>query len=720
MVKKSLLAGLIAGGALAVSLFLSCNVYEDNGSLVDPGDPVEDVESSGGASAKGVPTISASPAVLAADGSSKSVITVQVRNDRGNPIVGGEVLFFTDAGIITATDTTDADGRATAQLTSERRNVVANVSANLRGDAAHKVKIAVEFSGVTVTASASPETIKPDGNDSSVVLAVLRDAANNPIVGEKITFAKQIAGTRIVRVDSTTNSRGEARCVIKGQTSESGDRIVVKAAGAEFVKEVNYSTQLLNIAESGENKYLSGAEHQSTFTVRYTDGEENPYADATLRVTVTAGAQLAGGAAPDTAGVVFAGDYKSDKNGNLTFSFNNPNFAGVATVYVKAFADGKSAVASKQIAFQANGIERIELSSSPDVIGTNGGKAKLTATVYDPFGNRVGGVVLSFNIISGAGGGEYLDPPTATTGADGSASAYLMAGSIPSRFKGVSIVAADYWDRRSNTVQLTIAGPPQNITVRRNISDISAGAATYGMKLSALVSDVNNNPVPDGTEVTFSSVIVGYRYYMLKARFYTDENTGERRWAADTVSVDVETEHFNAARPYRPFPLFDDINRNGLPDSGNMVEPCDGDVNFTNSSPTCAGTSGVFADYNGNGKRDFVESYLNDANKGPYNPDYYKIITISNGQTLVSSVPNPEYDIDWNGNGVADPKTALILTRTVLTKNGVAENDLTYGQSDAWRIRVRIWAECQGLVTSSPEEFILPKVDGARNWRYFE
>jgi hypothetical protein len=207
------------------------------------------------------------------------------------------------------------------------------------------------------------------------------------------------------------------------------------------------------------------------------------------------------------------------------------------------------------------------------------------------------------------------------------------------------------------------------------------------MKLSAIASDINNNPVPDGTEVTFMAEVVGYRYYWTNS--YLKLEGDELKCVTDTLPVDVKSEHYDTTRAYNPFPPFVDINKNGFPDR--VAKYC--------VSEDSLGTT---------------EEKVTDAS-------YYGVYEIVNG-TLRSLVgDHPAYDIDWNRNGVADPKTAVTITRTVLTQNGggVADNELIYGQNDAGRIRVRIWAEAQGLVSSAPEEFILPRKEDV-GWKPIE
>jgi hypothetical protein len=61
-------------------------------------------------------------------------------------------------------------------------------------------------------------------------------------------------------------------------------------------------------------------------------------------------------------------------------------------------------------------------------------------------------------------------------------------------------------------------------------------------------------------------------------------------------------------------------------------------------------------------------------------------------------------DIDWNDNGRPEPhetENAVVVKKTVTTVNGVVTNDLTYGQTDAWRLCVEVWAEVRGVKSNS-------------------
>ncbi len=665
-------------------------------------------------------TIAALPSVIQADGTSKSTITVQIKNETNNPIVGDVITFASDAGMVTASAVTNAEGKAVAQLTSDRRNTVATVTATLEKDPSRTAKVNVEFSGVTISAAANPPSINSSGSDTSTVLITLIDAAKNPIVGERVNFSKQKAATTIVSRDSVTNNRGEARCKIVG-TGTGQDTITIQAAGAFTRTVLNYSNNYLRVDTASFQPAIANGTDSTQIRIRYMQGDQHtPISSASLNVSVTMGS------IHDT---VFAKTLSlvSADDGIKIFYLKNPNFSNTATIFVTARTNQEVTTASFTLYFRASGVYRIELTGTPEVISTNGDRTKLTAVAYDAMNNRVKDAVISFNMLNGPGGGEYLDPATATTGIDGSASTYLISGTIPSMYKQVWITASDFAGTRSDTAKFTIAGPPKYITVRRNMGELIKYPATYGKKVSAIVSDVNGNPVADGTEVTFSLQVTGYMIYKLFPNFYWNSLVDRMEYAVDTVGVllpfeDLNNnfrldpgedmngdgivnrgEDLNGDGIYQFGPGFDDINWNGVRDT--FPEPIH---TYTRSDGSL---DSVFADYNGNGKRDTIErAYGENGQEIPW----------SVYQAMAAAVPGTgRFDIDWNHNGVADPSTAVTISRTVLTKNGVADNEMIYGQSDAWRIQVKIWAECRGLVTSSPEQFILPiEKSDAQYWRY--
>jgi len=668
-------------------------------------------------------TINAIPTVIQADGTSSSTITVQVKNEDFNPIVGDQVKFFTTAGIITEIAETDKDGKAIATLTSDRRNTIATVKAVLLKDPTKTASIQVEFSGVEITANANPPSINSSGKDTSTISITLIDAGKNPIVGERINFSKQKDSTKIVFADTATNNRGEAHCKIVG-TASGIDTIKIEAAGASTKVALNYSSNYVLIDTIPGQSCVANGKDSTGIKVTYLHGDKiTPIDSATIDISVTLG-----NLNNDT---VFSKRFelKPSNNGVLYFYIKNPDFANTATIFVYAKTSKEITTGSFKLYFKAARVKKIVLSGTPEVIAANGSRAKIIAVAFDSLGNRVKDERISFNMISGPGGGEYIDPPTVITAEDGSAITYLVSGKTPSLFREVWVTASDLFGLKSDTVKFTIAGPPHSITIRQNLKegeDYHDG--TFGLPVAAIVTDINGNPVANGTEVTFSLKITGWVVHRPVAFFNTIAGVYCYTVTIDTMYTIYPFEDLNDNFKCDPDedingdgiasrgedidgdgkltlgPPYIDINRNGKRDylPVDIVEPYRTCGSWTDSSGVVHRDT-VFADFNGNGKLDTYEPLLVNM------PDTTYTYLLNEYKKAHKGMP---YDIDIPNNGVADPNTAIAISRTQQTVDGKATNKITYGQADANFIEVTIWAESQGVRTQSPAKFILPFVGG--------
>jgi hypothetical protein len=665
-------------------------------------------------------TINAIPTVVQADGTSKSTITVQVKNEDNNPMVGDEITFLTDAGMVTHSATTDDNGKATAFLLSDRRNTIATIRGTLAKDPTKYVTVKVEFSGVELSASANPPCINSGGRDTSKIDITLVDGAKNPIVGEPVNFSKLQDSTRIVTADSVTNNRGEAHCKVVGKGSGI-DTIKIEAAGTGAKVALNYSSNYLAVDTAAWQPCLANGKDSTQLRITYLEGDSiSPIDTADLDVSVTLGSLNR-----DT---VFARRLHLSKAnaGRLYFSIKNPDFANTATIFVYAKTQKEVTIASFQLYFRASSIQRITLSGTPEVIATNGSRAKIIAVAFDSTGNRVKDERISFNMPSGPGGGEYLDPPTAITAEDGSAITYLVSGKTPSMFREVWVTAGDLFALKSDTVKFTIAGPPHAITIRENlVQGIDYNDGTYELPVASIVTDVNGNPVADGSEVTFSLKVTGWVLHKPVANFihvsgnycynltidtmyeilpFEDLNDNYRCDPGEDINGDgvaSRGEDIDGDGILVTGPAYFDINKNGKRDylPGDVVEPFKRCAIGTDAAGNTIYDT-TFADFNGNNKLDAYEPLLD-----PTMTDSQYTAAID---SYMLQHNKKGYDIDIPKNGVADPKTAIAITRTVQTVGGKAINTIMYGQSDALHIEVSLWAESQGVRTDSPAKFILP------------
>ena len=161
--------------------------------------------------------------------------------------------------------------------------------------------------------------------------------------------------------------------------------------------------------------------------------------------------------------------------------------------------------------------ESITLSArSSEVIGVREAGADETATlefiVLDPSGRPItsdNAIELTFSIGNGPGGGETLEPATASTGTDGKADVTLTSGTRAGTVQVVATATVGERTLRSQPVTVTITGglpdaahfsvgPEQFNVAGYNILGVQTGVTAY-------VGDKYGNPVQPGTAVYFTT-----------------------------------------------------------------------------------------------------------------------------------------------------------------------------------------------------------------------
>ncbi len=680
------------------------------------------------------------PQPIMADGVSRAPVVVFIKNKSGNPVVGDNILFTTTAGMIAARSKTNEDGKAEAMLISDRRNVTATVTATLESDPTKTAATTVLFKGVEITASANPPSIRSNGKDTSIITMTLVDAARIPIMGERFNISKKLNSTFITPVDTITNNEGQAICKVSG-TGTGQDTLVISAAGATASVVINYSSNILLIDTAAGQACVADSTDSTNIIITYLKGDRTtPIPNVKISVCATVGRM-------DT---IFARTFTTDANGKVSFYLRNPHFAVTATIFGIAHLSNEVTTGTFYLYFRANTVKYIDLTGTPEVITIDGGKAKLEAYAYDSMRNRVKDARISFNLVNGPSGGEYIDPPVAITGDDGRATAYLISGKTPSNYRQVWITAGSFSSVKSDTVKFTIAGPPRHITVGYNIEKgKNPNDGTFILPCAAIVTDVNGNPVADGTEVTFSLKISGCVAGKLYAFWWQDWENGDYdcKYLIDTISVLYPFEDFNDNMVLDPG---EDRNKDGVLNRG---EDINGDGIF-NLGPR-------FVDINHDGRRQYNLAFPIETRSPCINDNNFADLNQNNAWDPIEPLFDPEYwdaysvlildsafwyggprsqeaaeawatimrldsiyaeqehaaggfdvDVSRDGttNGIIDPQTAVAIKRTVRTENGKALNEIIYAQSDAWRIEVMFWAESQGVVTEAPAKLILPRI----------
>ncbi|MCH8287363.1 Ig-like domain-containing protein, partial [candidate division KSB1 bacterium] len=196
----------------------------------------------------------------------------------------------------------------------------------------------------------------------------------------------------------------------------------------------------------------------------------------------------------------------TDANGQA-FTYLSSTIGGVATVSAKVTNNlvtptPPTTIVTIVSAPPAN----IKLIVDPVVVAVNGGAVDLTAIVTDISGNPVANRIVSFKIIQGPAGGESIDPTFAVTDATGSAKSIFKSGSIGSKTVNSVILRATLQEVSiSDEASLTIAWVTSRINTSSSPPPVDNQDGTFSLAIGSIVSDINGNPVTDGTLVHFST-----------------------------------------------------------------------------------------------------------------------------------------------------------------------------------------------------------------------
>jgi adhesin/invasin len=280
---------LIAGSWLA--LLLSCNVTDRDlgqaplGPQGTPGSVLDTSLVSDSVSRN--MRIFATPHTLNAGNKGKATVTVEIFDDNGNPQRGKVVRFQASQGSVTASDTTDADGVATAIFSSTPRNGEAHVYAGASvSDSITVVRTSILLSGLTVE-------IVPLSPDTSVGATVpvdvtVTDGDGEPVASApvKLSGAKDEAGV--------TNAAGQFRTSVT-RTSEGLAPITATSLGAKDEVAVSFwttapatrSRNLLVFADPSRLKAANG--ETAKIKAILFDDKHNPIAGKPISFSASAG-----------------------------------------------------------------------------------------------------------------------------------------------------------------------------------------------------------------------------------------------------------------------------------------------------------------------------------------------------------------------------------------------------------------------------------------------
>lgn len=362
------------------------------------------------------------------------IITVEVKDENGNPIANAPVHFETTLGVLNPQDTvTDGDGIAQTILTSSQPGT-ATVTATVNGETiTYQVTFGGSGNGSGQTQQPQPSGAVLSGDRAvavigqKVYLAVeVKDSDGNPIANYPVQFQTNF-GTLNTN-ESLTNSSGIAYAELTA--NQTGTATVTATAGS---KTATYTVTFVNepqgitVVDTPQTAFVGG---EVTIKVAITDNSGQPIENIPVQFSTNLGTIQ-----PQTA--------NTDVNGIATARLTS-NQSGKATITIIAL--------DKTITYEINLIEQqpnktIVLNSSK-LTANVGEKITITATVKDINNQPISNAQVSFSTSLGT-----ITPQNAVTNQEGVAYAELTSNQ-----EGMATVAATI-DDKTETIQIIFVTP---------------------------------------------------------------------------------------------------------------------------------------------------------------------------------------------------------------------------------------------------------------------
>ncbi len=376
----------------------------------------------------------------------------------------------------------------------------------------------------TLTVSASASTIPSDGTASATITAFVRDANNALVPGVVVSFRPTSGG--VTPASATSDASGQATTTLSTAGDTSLRTITVTASTSNNLT-ATVPVQVVSATNSN--------------TVRMGNGTGAGFVQGTLQLSATT---LSAGASTTVAA------YLVNSDGSLytqaaTVNFNSPCVAastaaltpsasfsttsGIATItYSARGCSGSDTITATSTvngqALSATGVVTVApaavgsiafVSATPTNIalqGTGDSTRPESSTVVFQVRDATGGPVANANVsftLNTAVGGISITPTTAVSDSQGNVQTVVSAGTVATSVNVTAIVTSVTPNISTQSSQLTVTtGIPTANSFSLsaqcfNIEGWEYDGTTTG--INARLGDRFQNPVPNGTAVTFTS-----------------------------------------------------------------------------------------------------------------------------------------------------------------------------------------------------------------------
>ncbi|MCV9950824.1 S-layer homology domain-containing protein [Paenibacillus sp. BT-177] len=169
---------------------------------------------------------------MIANGTSTAFIDVQLKDVNNNDYTaGGDITLTTTLGTLDLVQNL-GNGHFRAQFTSGTSTGLANVQAYFNGTLLKSLDISLQpgpFSVTESTISATPASVRADGNKQALITVVLKDDHRNSIAGKQVQLIADKGQSVIEAVYGTTNAAGQAQFVVSNVAAETVEYTAIEA-----------------------------------------------------------------------------------------------------------------------------------------------------------------------------------------------------------------------------------------------------------------------------------------------------------------------------------------------------------------------------------------------------------------------------------------------------------------------------------------------------------
>jgi hypothetical protein len=372
----------------------------------------------------------------------------------------------------------------------------------------------------SLTLTTSTPTIPSDGSATATITAMVRDATNNLLPNVPVTITASSGG--IAGSPATTGSDGSATVTLSTAGDPTLRTITVTGTAGGQTATVNVQV----VAASGGNNVQLGSPAGAAFQPGIIQiGTPNLSAggSTSLRVVLqhsdgtlyTQEATVNFSSTCQATGLATITSPVTTSTGIADTTYVASGCAGDDVITATANVNGASLSASGTVTVAAASIGSIVFeSATPTNIALKGmgvtGRPETSTVVFrvlDQSGGPRPGVDVNFTLNT-AVGGLSLTPATAQSDAQGRVQTVVQAGTVATSVRVTATVAdTPAISTQSSALTVTTGIPDQNsfsLAVQcQNVEAWSTDGVT--VPVTARLSDRFNNPVPDGTAVTFTT-----------------------------------------------------------------------------------------------------------------------------------------------------------------------------------------------------------------------